>query len=624
MNENSGGPGGGSGSGPGSRHNPPHTADTVSYNIAGGAPSVLVSPSFLNAASAQACTVMLTRENPSVTMSKSDVSSSISAALQSETGTAHPIVSISKYPRDNQIICVRFLHQISAQTLLHLNSLQIRNVKCAVSKYGQRLVQLELMRVPVHATVEEVAEVVQHLGAIKSITRPQIQGYEDHKVAISIEPHEDIDLAEEQKAIFRPAIFSGETYIVQYCCLTQVVVCTACRESGHTNGPKCPMKNRCLTCNEQGHMKRECPQRRRRGVVPTDGTPRGAAAFPDAETVVLERQVNTQGADHAIPIKTVAPPPPPLCPDTLASTGLPPLLPEGPTSWSDLSPLSKGDSSERSRSPLSKGSSETSSAEQQKQKLDYVKRGAEKRAKELGIKRLKFKPKDLSCIRNTTVDNSHDEAANNNVNSNIPQFDGPTDSPIPPPKEEAETSITPSENLDGGGEESDNSYEQDSEVDDIDPDELQYLCFGGLDDYASESEANFKQKSDEKSARLREQLRAAQQHRNEQRRESRTRCLKASSMRVPPQLLGHRDLDWVEYIRGLPACCWPAQVSDMIALGLMAEDDPNPAALTCMDCKRSWYMRATELQDEAIFEPPHVLCEKQGLVCLKGHINCMH
>ena len=142
---------------------------------------------------------------------------------------------------------MRFLHQESAQTLLNMNTVQINDVVCAVSKYGQRLVQVELTRVPVHATIEEVVEVVKHLGVIKSITRPPIQGYEDHKVAIAIEPYETVDLAEEQKAIFRPASFSGETYILQYRCLTQVVVCTACWEKGHMNGPKCPMNKRCLT-----------------------------------------------------------------------------------------------------------------------------------------------------------------------------------------------------------------------------------------------------------------------------------------------------------------------------------------------------------------------------------------
>ena len=637
MNENSGGPGGGSGGGDPGGHPPHAAADTVPYNIAGGAPSVLVSPSFLHAASAQACTVMLTRENPSVSMSKMEISTSITAVLQSETGTAHPIVSISKYPRDIQIICVRFLHPISAQTMLNLNSVQIKNVQCAVSKYGQRLVQVELSRVPVHATVEEVVEVVKQLGTIKSVTRPPIQGYEDHKVVIAIEPFDNVDLAKEQKSVFRPAIFSGETYIVQYSCRAQVVVCTACRETGHMNGPKCPMKDRCLFCNEQGHMKRECPQRGRAAERDTPLIEPGSAIFPDSndtllprpaasqvldETVLLQRPANSQGADHAIPTKAVAPPPPPMSPDTLASTGLPPLLAEGPTSWCDLSPLSKGGASDRSRSPLS-GPSETSSSEQvahdqqdQQEKLayeskrEYVKRAAEKRAKELGIKRVKkFNP---SCIRNTSVDNSSDKAANNNANNNIPQFDGPTDSPI-----------TLSVNFDGEEQESDDSYEQDSEVDDVDPDELQH-CFDGLDEYASESEASLTQKNDEKAARLRDQRRAAQQHRNDQRRASRARCLKASTMRVPPQLLDHRNLDWEEYIRGLPACCWPAQVYDMVALGLMAEDDTNPAALTCMDCKRSWHMRMTEEQDEAIFEPPHVLCEKQGLVCLKGHTNCMH
>ena len=143
MNENSGGPGGGSGGGDPGGHPPHAAADTVPYNIAGGAPSVLVSPSFLYAASAQACTVMLTRENPSVSMSKMEISTSITAVLQSETGTAHPIVSISKYPRDIQIICVRFLHPISPQTMLNLNSVQINIV--SLNKWLWRLLLKRLV-----------------------------------------------------------------------------------------------------------------------------------------------------------------------------------------------------------------------------------------------------------------------------------------------------------------------------------------------------------------------------------------------------------------------------------------------------------------------------------------------
>ena len=599
--------------------NPSGVPTTVAYPLEDG--PIMVSPSFLQAASVQACTAMLTRYDPTHLLRKDVVAAGVQDALSSTNGAIHTIKAVWKYTRDPKIICVMFSNPESATAMISLKTVDIDGVSCAVSKYGEMLVRIELARVPMHATVEELVSVVGHLGSVKSITRPLVHGFEDHLVTMTIAPYETVDLAVEQKAIFRPAIFSGERYNVQYRCLTQVAVCTACRETGHMNGPKCPMKDRCLTCNERGHMRRECPKRRGRGVAPTDDTTRGADAFPDTETTMVQRQENSQGAGHVIPTKAVAPPPPPLSPDTLASTGLPPLLPEGPTAWSDLSPLSKGDVSERSRSPLSKGPSETSSAEQQK--LDYVKRGAEKRARELGIKRIKFNPKDLSCIRNTSVDHSRDNSANDNANNNIPQFDGPTDPLTPPLKEEVKTDCTPSENFDGEEKGSDDSYEHDTEEEDVDQDELQHLCFSGLDDYVSESEASLMHKKDEKTARLRERLRAAQQRRNDQRRAYRERCLKASTLRVPPQLLGHRDLDWEEYVRGLPLCCWPAQVSDMIALGLMAEDDPNPTAMTCTDCKRTWHMRATNEQDEAIFEPPHILCEIQGLVCLKGHTNCL-
>ena len=604
MKDDSGGPGGGSGGGPGG-HDPPHDAETktVPYNIAGGAPSVLVSPSFLNAASAQASTVMLTRENPSVAMSKTDISTAITAALQTETGTEHPIVSISKYPRDIQIICVRFLHPISAQTMLNLNSVQIKNVQCAVSKYGQRLVQVELTRVPVHATVEEVVEVVKQLGTIKSVTRPPIQGYEDHKVLIAIETFDNVDLAKEQKSVFRPASFSGETYIVQYRCHGQVVVCTACRETGHMNGPKCPMKDRCLTCNEQGHMKRECPQRR------------GAHTFPEREeqdhTVQPRNQGPPPGAEQQpapiMPGKPPAPPPPPADASALQSTGLPPL---GGTTWGSFDPSVVSDiEMRRSKSPLDhrhRSSSSTRSivSVERQNRLEKTIRGGMVHSEALREKMKEKKRRDkeakmrdhnpgtglmLQCLNVQSQDENK-----------IPQLDGPISDP----------------QSDGT---SDDDFEQDTEAIEEENDELQYLCFG-LDEYASDTEASIAEKKCAKTERLREQIQAAQQRKNELRRTSRDRCLKASTLRVPPELVGHRELDWEEYIRGLPNCCWPAQVSDMIALGLMAEDDPDPTVLTCLDCTRSWHMRTTEEQDNAIFEPPHVLCEvKQGLACLRGH-----
>ena len=151
------------------------------------------------------------------------------------------------------------------------------------------------------------------------------------------------------------------------------------------------------------------------------------------------------------------------------------------------------------------------------------------------------------------MDNSRDNLPNNNANNNIPQFDGPSDSPLPQTKVKVETDIILSQDSDDKERESDNSFEQDTEVDDVDHHELQHLCFG-LDDYASESEASLTQKNQEKTARLAERLRAAQQSKNDQRRTYRERCLRASTIRVPPQLLDHRVIDWEEYLRSWLTC----------------------------------------------------------------------
>ena len=112
-----------------------------------------------------------------------------------------------------------------------------------------------------HATVEEIVNVVKHLGNVKSITRPLVHGFEDHLVTITLLPRPEANFVEEQKQVLRPARFSGQSYVIQYRCLDETVVCTACKQSGHFNGPKCPMINRCFTCNEEGHRRRNCPKK---------------------------------------------------------------------------------------------------------------------------------------------------------------------------------------------------------------------------------------------------------------------------------------------------------------------------------------------------------------------------
>ena len=590
---------------------------TVDHRLPDGR-TIAVPLSMGAADDARLATVMLTRDDHRQPLRKERIAEAISGAL-CDLSVNTDVVAVQKYHKDKNIICVRLGSSSAAEALIAKKSVSVpagpndeTNVVCSFSQYGIRMVRIELKRIPIIASADEVVAVVEKIGEVHRISRPLVHGFEDSVVILHVIPFIGVDMEAEQKVPFRPAIFSGQSSTVEYRCLDETVVCKACGEIGHRNGTNCPVRNKCFKCGMDGHIRRDCP---------TSGRKRhqGANAFPDREE-----------EEHTVQTKPVAPAPPPADPKSLQSTGLPPLLPEGPTLWSDFSGISKESSIDRSRSPLSKSSSETSSAEQQKTKLskqskqdyeekkDYVKRAAEKRAGELGIKRVKFSAKELSCIRNTSADDPHDNAGNNNANNNIPQCDGPIDSPVHL-KEEPVTDATTDINDEEGG--SDVSFEQDTEVDEYDHDELQNLCFG-LDDYVSENEADIIQKNDAKKARLKEQLLAAQQRRNDQRRASRARCLKASVMRVPPQLLDHR-LDWETHIHGLPDCSWPAQVSDMIALGLMAEDDSNPTALTCKDCNRTWHMLVTDEQDEAIFEPPHVLCEKQGLVCLKGHTNCM-
>ena len=219
------------------------------------------------------------------------------------------------------------------------------------------------------------------------------------------------------------------------------------------------------------------------------------------------------------------------------------------------------------------------------------------------------------------------------------------DRPIP----QYQPIFTLSENFEGKEIESDNSYEQDTEADDVDHDEMQH-CFAGLGNYASESEGNDDESSQlwmsdmgglndsiceaentasvkrhEKTERLRKQKQEFQMRRDQERRASRQHRLKVSSMTVPPQL-SERKIDWEEYcLRSLPDCCWPAQLADMIATGLIDEPrERERVKLECSTCQRNWTLTASEELDDAIFDPPHAICEThKHLVCLKGHINCL-
>ena len=116
------------------------------------------------------------------------------------------------------------------------------------------------------------------------------------------------NLQEEQSRVNRSATFGGQLCAIQYRCLDEVAVCSACNQSGHVNGRRCPLAGVCLSCNKAGHMRKNCPnkvpQQRRVREEPPDST-RGVAAFPYAEPL-LPRPESIQGSDQAISTQAVA------------------------------------------------------------------------------------------------------------------------------------------------------------------------------------------------------------------------------------------------------------------------------------------------------------------------------
>ena len=579
-----GGPAGGPGppAGSGATHvrysAPDDVTVTMDDGTDDGAPLV-VSPSFLAVGDVDCCTVMLTRDNPEQPLRKEDVEEAMYAAVNE---LVRPKIDIiRKYNADSKVICVKFSEPGPATFLISKKTVKIKDSLCTISRYGERVVRIQLAHIPMTATIDEVIAIVKDIGVPKRINRPLIHGYEDHLVQVTLLPHKDTNMAEEQKVIDRSAHFGGRLTRIRYRCLDEVAICSACNAHGHINGPRCPLSGRCLICNKEGHKKRSCPDRE----APRD-------VLKQAPTGT---SITTQ---HPVKEKPSAPPPPPADANTLQSTGLPPL---GGT-WGSLDPSLSDIDMRGNKSPSEyryRSSTRSIVSGERHARLEKTIRGGKMHSEALREQMKEKKRKDKEVrMRDQMMPQCLN--AQSQEDNKIPQLDGPTSDP----------------HSDGT---SDDDFEQDSEPNEEDNDELQYSCFG-LDEYASDTEASIAEEKSAKAKRLGEQYQAAQQRKNELRRASRERCLKASAMRVPPELVGHRELDWEEYIRGLPKCCWPAQVSDMIALGLMAEDDTDPTILTCLDCTRSWHMRMTEEQDNAIFEPPHVLCEsKQGLVCLRGH-----
>ena len=199
--------------------------------------------------------------------------------------------------------------------------------------------------------------------------------------------------------MLRPARFNGQSYVIQYRCLDETVVCTACKQSGHFNGPKCPMNNRCFTCNEEGHQRRNCPKKAE--LAPT------TAPAPVA--------------------KPPAPPPPPADANTLQSTGLPSL---GGSTWGSFDPGVSEIEMRSSKSPHRSLSSTRSIVSVERQtRLEKTIRGGKIHSEALREKMKEKKRREkeakmqghglmLQCVSQSSQDE-------------IPQTDGPSDTPVP-------------------------------------------------------------------------------------------------------------------------------------------------------------------------------------------------
>ena len=376
--------------------------DTVEYTAVDGT-SVVASPSFLEVDTVAACTVMLTRDDPSVAVRKEDVEAAVLGSLDNELVKIH---TIRKYNNDHRVICVRFESADSADALMKKKTLLVNDAMCTVSRYGETLVRVQLSHVPMTATIDEVIDVVKHIGNVKRITRPLIHGFEDHLVHIALVVNDAVDLSEEQKITTRSAKFGGRRTYVQYRCLDEIAFCPVCKVVGHKNGPRCPLAGRCLICNEKGHMKRNCPnQHAQSGKV-------GGFMPPGAEKLPPVRE------------KPRAPLPPCGDPDNMTSTGLPPL---DDSTWGASNPCISAIETRRSRSPLDRQQSSSTrsvvSAERQA-RIDATIRGGKMRTQAFkqSVKERKLKEKEYKTSANCF------SAPRVTSEVDIPQVDGPIDS----------------------------------------------------------------------------------------------------------------------------------------------------------------------------------------------------
>ena len=222
--------------------------------------ALVVSPSFLVAGDVASCTVMLTRDNYEQPLQKKDVEEAVYAILENEP-VRSKIDIIRKYNADSKVICVKFSEPAPAISLISRKTIKIKDSMCTVTRYGERVVRVQLAHIPMTATVNEVVAIIKDIGVPKRISRPLIHGYEDHLVQVTLLPHKETNMAEEQKIINRSAYFGGRLTRIQYRCLDEVAICSACNAQGHINGPHCPLAGRCLICNKEGHKKRTCPDR---------------------------------------------------------------------------------------------------------------------------------------------------------------------------------------------------------------------------------------------------------------------------------------------------------------------------------------------------------------------------